>query len=86
MQKSEKVNYMWSKFLEDWSPNQDSARTKDGPPVWAVCFTCKNRDTYMKWKDKNTRVCHKCVRNSFAPSGEDKTDWNNREIEEVNKL
>lgn len=73
---------MWSEFLEDWVPDQECSTSKSGLPKWVVCFTCKNRSAYMKWKDKNTRVCHRCLRNSFAPSGEDKEDWHNREIAE----
>lgn len=37
-----------------------------GRPIWTTCFQCKYRG--------NKLFCNKCIRNSFAPSGEGKSD------------
>lgn len=46
-----------------------------GRPIWTTCFQCRYRG------DKT--YCNKCIRNSFAPSGEGKSDkWEGNKNEQ----
>ncbi len=50
-------------------------------PKWTVCFRCCNKNRFIEQGGRQIRVCHKCTRNDFAPCGEQKDDWFNRDIE-----
>lgn len=49
---------------------------KSKKPWWQDCMSCKNRDNWKDSEDiEERKICTKCTRNNFAPSGENKEDF-----------